>query len=132
MYFFSYFFTLLINTLLMILFMHKKNVFSEEIFFCQQVDGHSRFVTTTCHRHVTQNEKISPCIGHSCRFQNFTTSGRHYDMSATCRQHFQLRLLYRSVYQDFESFYLIPVSRTILIFQLLDFLLDVTNQRQKG
>ncbi len=81
----------MINTLLIISFMRKKNVFSQEIFFCQQVDGHSRFVTMACHRHVTQNKKFSPCCGHSCRFQQFLTSGWHYNMLATCWWRFQLR-----------------------------------------
>ncbi len=37
-------------------------------------------------------------------------------------------LLYRSVYQDFDSFSLIPISGIILLLQLLDFLLDVTKK----
>ncbi len=45
----------------MISFMCQKNIFSEDIFFCQQVHGHSQFVTTTCHRHVTQNKKFLLC-----------------------------------------------------------------------
>ncbi len=41
------------------------------------------------------------------------------------------RLFHRSVYQDFDSLSMIPVSGTILILQPLDVLLDVT-KRQKG
>ncbi len=40
-------------------------------------------------------------------------------------------LLYRSVYQDFDLFSLIPIRGTILIFQLLDFLLELTKKDNK-
>ncbi len=41
------------------------------------------------------------------------------------------RLLYRSVYQDFESFHLMPISGKILILQLLDYLVDVTKKDRR-
>ena len=41
-------------------------------------------------------------------------------------------LFHRSVYQDFDSMDMIPMSGTILILQLLDVLLDVTKKRQIG
>ena len=63
--FFSYYFYLADKySTYLISFVHQKNIFSKDIFFCQQVHGHSRFVTTTCHRHVTQNKKISRCRQH--------------------------------------------------------------------
>ncbi len=79
-----------LNTTYKISFMCQKNIFSKDIF-CEKVHAHSQFVTTTCHGHMTQSKKITPCCGYSCQYQNFTTSGRHYDMSKTCQQHFQLR-----------------------------------------
>ncbi len=85
--------------------MRQKNIFSKDIF-CQQVHTHSQFVTTTCHRHVTQNKKNSPCHGHSCQFQNFTTSGWHYDMLATCWQQFQLSFNDFVDLDDFDDFVL--------------------------
>ncbi len=44
---------------------------------------------------------------------------------------FLCELLFRSASQDFDSFSLIPISRTILILQLLDFLLDVTKKTKR-
>ncbi len=41
-------------------------------------------------------------------------------------------LFHRSVYQDFDSLSMIPIDGTILILQLLNVLLDVTQKRQKG
>ncbi len=38
--------------------MHQRNIFSKDIYFCQQVHAHSQFVTMKCHRHMTQNKKI--------------------------------------------------------------------------
>ncbi len=40
------------------------------------------------------------------------------------------RLFHRSVYQDFDSLSMIPISGTILILQLLNVFLDVTKKQQ--
>ncbi len=40
-------------------------------------------------------------------------------------------LFYRSIYQDFDSLSMTPISGTILILQLLHVLLDVTKQDNK-
>ncbi len=41
-------------------------------------------------------------------------------------------LFHRSVYQDFDSLSMIPISGTILILPLIDVLLDVTKKDKKG
>ncbi len=52
-------------------------------FFYQQVHGHSQFVTTTCHRHVTQNKKILCVVDIHVDFKFFW----HLANITTCWQH---------------------------------------------
>ncbi len=77
MYIFSIF-TLQINTLLMISFMCQKYSLQRYIF-CQQVHAYSQFVTTTCHRHMNQNEKNYSVLW------TFMSTSKFYDIWPTLR-----------------------------------------------
>ncbi len=55
-------------------FVRQKNIFSH--IFCQQVHGHSRFVTMTCHRYVTQNKKIHFQLSNAGFKSAITTKGQ--------------------------------------------------------
>ncbi len=83
MYFFCTFFKLLINTLLMILFMRKKNVFSKEIFFVSRLtathDLWPRHATDTWLRIKKILHVVDICV-------NFKIL-RHLVDITTCQQH---------------------------------------------
>ncbi len=61
------------------------------IIFCFQ----SQLLVTTWYQHMTQIQKVTPCLRHSCPNQIFRTCGQLYDMSKTCLRLSQpsLRLL---------------------------------------